>query len=117
MFTLTECFYIIFGSVNHGINEIKKFDTRFQIEKSIFEGERPTIPDRYISDKQCELINHCWAQNPEERPSFIDIVKLFMESKKDFFDYDFIDEEIFENYIDEAIKDLDFTGQEKDEYD
>ena len=98
-------------------NEKGKFDSRWKIEKSILEGKRPTIPDRYISDKKCELINHCWMQNPEERPSFIDIVELFMQSKKDFFDYDLIDEVIFEDYIDEAIKDLDFTGQEKDESD
>ena len=54
------------------INEIFK--------KVVDRGERPPFSNKTPQILR-SLIEKCWAQNPEERPSFIDIYKAFSEGK------------------------------------
>lgn len=65
----------------------------------IIRGERPSFFNCDISDKYIELIEKCWDQDPEKRPSFDEIVKDFIDNKNDYFDFSLIDEEAFDNYI------------------
>ena len=52
----------------------------FQIVMAVSQGHRPTIPS-IISSFEAELIQKCWSQNPEERPSFEDIVQMFEQNE------------------------------------
>ena len=47
---------------------------RFEIAMKVSRGERPKIPDN-ASPAWTKLIQNCWNDVPEERPSFTDIVK------------------------------------------
>lgn len=84
--------------------------TPFNLMKLVSEGHRPTIRSREISDEYAKLINRCWDSNPDNRPSFIQIVKDFMDHRETYFNLDLIDEEEFFDYIDLVTKDLDFSG-------
>lgn len=70
---------------------------------------RPKFHDNEIPSQYVELIEKCWDEDPDERPSFIFIVKGLMDGLEYYFDLDLIDEEEFEDYIDEVTKDLDFS--------
>ena len=43
------------------------------MEQAIMGGERPDIPD-HTPDQWAALMRSCWAADPEERPSFADVV-------------------------------------------
>ena len=90
----------------------KKNLTKFNLFKYVQQGERPTIHDREIPEDYVELIERCWDKEPENRPSFIRIVKGFMDNKDVYFDSPMIDQEALDDYIDEAVKDLDFSKVE-----
>lgn len=78
-------------------------------QKKIEQGERPKIRDGETTPAFENLIKACWSQNPNDRPSFIQIVKKFIDNKDEFFDMTFVDEEEIEIYIEDAIQGLDFS--------
>jgi hypothetical protein len=39
------------------------------------QGRRPVIPGD-LPEAVKSLINMCWAQDPSERPAFVDVVKM-----------------------------------------
>lgn len=84
--------------------------TPYNLFKNVQKGVRPTILDREINDIYLELIYNCWSGDPDKRPSFIQIVKGFMDYKDEYFDMNIIDEEEFYDYIDLVTKDLDFSN-------
>ena len=57
-------------------------------------GNRPQFPQN-INKNWMKLINKCWKQNPEERPSFEEICNV-LESKE--FVNEYIDQKSFESY-------------------
>lgn len=83
--------------------------TIFTLPALIKEGKRPIINENEVSDDYKELIHRCWDQEPDNRPKFIRIVKGFMDYKEKYFDPDLVDYEALEDYIDLAIKGLDFS--------
>lgn len=93
----------------------KKNLTKFSIKGFLERGERPTISDREIPEVYVELIDHCWAGKPEDRPSFIEIVKGLIDFKDQYFNPDLLDNELLEDYMDSAIKGLDFSQIPNDE--
>ena len=60
-------------------------------------GERPII-DSSVSEPYRKLIERCWAQNPEERPTFNEIVTLLEEDEG--FITSTVDRGEYINYID-----------------
>lgn len=72
-------------------------------------GERLKINNINVPHAYEALIKRCWNDNPIERLSFIQIVKEFIDNKEEFFDFDLIDKEGLENYIEDAIQGLDFS--------
>ena len=85
----------------------------FNLLRFVKDGQRPTIRDREIPDKYVELIERCWDGDPDARPSFIEIVKLFMDEKEEFFDLSLVNEEELDDYIASAIEGLDFSALEE----
>lgn len=66
-------------------NEIKfdhpgQISTRYQMKKIICEGKRLVRP-KSIPDCYWELINRCWDQNPEKRPTFDEITEILRNDK------------------------------------
>ena len=59
--------------------------TPFMLMKRITEGMRPEMPDGSrenippIPTEVAELVQRCWAQDPEERPSFAEISKALAQ--------------------------------------
>lgn len=89
--------------------------TTFNLLKYVSEGQRPTIRDREIPELYVELINYCWDSNPENRPTFLQMVKGFMDHQEEYFDMTLVDEEKFQDYIEAATKDLDFSKLSEEE--
>ncbi|OHS99803.1 hypothetical protein TRFO_33674 [Tritrichomonas foetus] len=57
---------------------------RFKIPEKLSKGERPPIPT-FISDAWQTLLRRCWDNDPKNRPSFEEIVMLFLKGDlKDF---------------------------------
>jgi serine/threonine protein kinase len=59
----------------------------FIIMQEIMRGERPKIPDDTPTGLR-KLITSCWAQNPDDRPTFAQIVKVLKNHKASFADCD-----------------------------
>lgn len=78
--------------------------TLYTLALKIKEGKRPNIVRNEIPEKYQELIEKCWDNNPEVRPSFIEIVNDMMENKNEYFDSSLIDE--LEEYMQKAIQKL-----------
>jgi serine/threonine protein kinase len=72
-------FGMILYEIITGLKPYAKCDI-LAIQRAIFEGERPSIPD---ADEYNELIvgicQHCWDPDPEERPEFWQIVVALYE--------------------------------------
>lgn len=78
------------------------------IESFVSKGERPTIKKNEIPGVYEELLKSCWQSNAYKRPSFIEIIKKFIEHKNEFFNVKQDDKKEFEDYIELAKKDLQF---------
>ncbi|OHT05341.1 hypothetical protein TRFO_05917 [Tritrichomonas foetus] len=48
--------------------------------EKIFNGERPDLPKNISKDFQ-NLIESCWDQNPKQRPTFVDILRVMLKEK------------------------------------
>lgn len=70
--------------------------TWMQIEKMVMSGKRPEI-DFCPNDSYRDLIESCWSQCPDERPTFEQIVDE-LKNNADFIT-DTMDQEIFEDYV------------------
>lgn len=74
--------------------------------REVMRGLRPTIDDNAIPKIFINLINKCWSGDPDARPSFIEIVKDFMNRRDEYFNQPTIDKNALNNYIELATKDL-----------
>ncbi|KAG0585021.1 hypothetical protein KC19_3G251500 [Ceratodon purpureus] len=43
----------------------------------VLNGGRPDLP-KYVEDWMCDLVRGCWEHDPKERPSFKDILNIFV---------------------------------------
>ena len=87
-----------FGIVAYEIITTERAFSDFTIPQlfaSILNGKRPTIPS-YVSEEYKKLIERCWSQKAEDRPTFEQIVD---ELKSDKFIITEIDEDDYRNYI------------------
>lgn len=105
---------VLYELVTYNKPYYEKEDIRIlDLCKLVSKGRRPTIqhssefPDEYV-----ELIERCWDSNPDNRPSFIQIVKDFMDNREKYFSSCLIDEDELFDYIDLVTKDLDFSSIE-----
>ena len=80
--------------------------TPFKIYRMVEQGVRPTINEKLISPIFSELLCRCWSGDPANRPSFIEIVKVFMNKRDEFFNQPGVDKNQLNAYITEATKDL-----------
>jgi serine/threonine protein kinase len=71
-------FGVIAYSVLTGLPVFPEAKTPFAVGQKVTQGERPPLPDD-LPPHYCSLINACWAQAPEERPTF-HAVKLRLEA-------------------------------------
>ena len=55
----------------------------FAIMQNVMKGQRPKIPDN-TPKPLSDLISSCWAQNPDDRPSFDQIVGFLQKHKAEF---------------------------------
>lgn len=55
-----------------------------------------------------DLIKSCLDKNPDNRPSFMQLVQKFLKERDTYFDMSKIDEKKFDEYIDSVLKDLAF---------
>lgn len=69
-----------------------------QIAQKVVNNERPLIPDSCMNPAYATLIRRCWSHDPNERPSFEEIVKE-LESNEAFIT-ESIDEDEYFDYID-----------------
>lgn len=74
----------------------------------IANGLRPKFNQGEIPDPFAELIQKCWSQNPDDRPSFIQMVQMFLKEKDKYFDMNVVDEEKFDKYAKIVIRGLSF---------
>lgn len=70
-----------------------------ELSKFVSEGKRPELRDKEIPNGTKKLIEMCWSNDPNDRPSFSQIVKMITENKEDFFDLSLVDEEQLCDYI------------------
>ena len=91
----------------------KKNLNTFNLLKYVQDGLRPTIKNREIPDAYVDLIEKCWDGNPTARPTFKQIVKDFRDRRDEFFDMNVVEEEIFEDYVDEALKGLNLDEEDE----
>lgn len=87
----------------------KKVIGVFKIFEMVKKGERPTLVPNEISVSFEKLIKKCWDDDPNNRPSFVEIIKLFINKKDEFFDYSIVDKNKFDKYVKEVIEDLDLS--------
>ena len=76
-----------------------------KLVSNVMSGKRPEFTDG-ITKKMRKLLNRCWSQDPQERPSF-DVV--FSEISKDF---SYLDEDVNEDEINEYLRLLEEDGNE-----
>lgn len=84
----------------------------FTLLKNVAGGVRPTICPCEINSQFMKLLERCWSGDPDNRPSFIQIVKKYMDCKDEFFNDQYLDDEQFDDYIEIVTKDLDFSNVE-----
>ncbi|KAK8836086.1 hypothetical protein M9Y10_040043 [Tritrichomonas musculus] len=84
----------------------------FTLFKNVAGGVRPTICPCEINSQFMKLIERCWSGDPDNRPSFIQIVKKYMDCRDEFFNDQYLDDEQFDDYIEIVTKDLDFSNVE-----
>jgi len=51
--------------------------------KVLHQHYRPQLPHQNVAQKWTELIQHCWAQNPDDRPTFDEIL-MKLESFEEY---------------------------------
>ena len=54
-------------------NYFEEYTFMHQIEKAVISSERPTIPNE-TPNNFAKLIQDCWSDAPEHRPSFSNVV-------------------------------------------
>lgn len=93
VYSFSVIFYELFS------NEIpfKNYDMNMLYSKVIMNGERPEFKHP-IHNCYKNLIERCWSHDPENRPTFDEIVEELRTNKE--FIIDTIDEDEFINYID-----------------
>lgn len=69
------------------------------IVRAVGNGERPSIPEKYRSEAIVQLIEECWRQNPEDRPTFKEIYQQFDKGLVSFPESDPRAVDMFRNYI------------------
>lgn len=78
------------------------------ISKKTLKGILPEVKEGEIPPILSDLMNRCWNFTPSVRPSFIQIVKEFMDHRNEYFNHPDIDRDIFNSYNNEVAKDLIF---------
>lgn len=86
-----------------------KIMSAYKLCKMIENGERPNFIPNEIPVSFEKLIKKCWDDDPNNRPSFIEIIKLFINQKDEFFDFSIVDKNKFNKYVKEVIEDLDLS--------
>lgn len=89
---------IILYDILTGIRPFSEFDFNELIEKVAIQNLRPELTSD-ISEPYQNLIKKCWSPNPEERPTFDEIVNFLKENKNCAFS-EKVNESELHDYID-----------------
>lgn len=84
----------------------KKKMKLFNLIDFINKGQRPVIRGDEIPEPYIDLIKKCWETDPKSRPTFVEIVKKFMENKEKYFNMSLINRKEFEAYIKSVTENL-----------
>lgn len=79
----------------------------FNFLNNIMNGNRPKL-DKRFSEFFKKLISDCWAQNPNERPSFVEILRTMLAAYKDgsIFKDGTVETDVLDVYIQDALEPL-----------
>lgn len=80
----------------------------FSLIDFINKGQRPIIKNDEIPKPYVDLIKKCWETDPNSRPTFIQIVKQFMNNKEKYFKMSSINRKEFDDYIKAVTENLKF---------
>ncbi|KAG0625454.1 hypothetical protein M758_2G056700 [Ceratodon purpureus] len=73
------CYEILTGKIPFENHPLWDYNT-------VLNGGRPELP-KYLEDWMCDLLRGCWEHNPKERPSFKDILNIFVSYSAEVRDY------------------------------
>ena len=97
-------------TMNSAFSEHKHL-TQIELSRLVTSGQRPIIRKGEIPAIYQELIEKCWNEDPNLRPSFIQIVRNFMDRKNRYFGNDLIDKVEVNNYINDSMVNLNFFSE------
>ena len=72
----------------------------FSVQEKVLNGYRPPLDEKYISGPYAELVKKCWSPNPDDRPTFDEIVEK-LRTNEDFIKNFGVDEDEFKDYVEE----------------
>jgi serine/threonine protein kinase len=67
-----------------GLEPFAELPNRAAIERKVTRGERPAIPPGVLTQSVVDLIQACWAQDPDGRPTFDEVIDIFMSDEFKF---------------------------------
>lgn len=88
-----------------GYDELENI-SYFKLIREVNRGLRPTIIEGSIPHIFSDLLDRCWNADPSVRPSFIEVVKDFMNRRNEYFNQPNVDLNALNKYIDEVTSDL-----------
>ena len=74
-------FGMVLWAIEAGHEPWLDMNNRFKVISEVVQGGRPEMP-RGTSDEMRALIQLCWAQQPEDRPTFTEIVNTLSEQQE-----------------------------------
>ncbi|OHT05373.1 hypothetical protein TRFO_05957 [Tritrichomonas foetus] len=82
----------------------------FQLTKWVTTGNRPSFKDVNINKDFQELMESCWAETPNDRPTFDDVCDILL-NHRDFCVDDNVDMDEVEVYVDSVLEGESSTGK------
>ena len=61
--------------------EDREFEFIVDVKDAVLSGVRPTLPQIAARDNYVDLMRQCWSGNPDERPSFSEIVARLQQMR------------------------------------
>lgn len=90
--------------------DIKKASS-FAFNDSVLKGLRPSLPDD-MDHEIAKVLQFCWDQDPEKRPTFLDILRFFHTYTKPLLPD--VDQSAYVSYIESILSSTNIKEEDKD---